>query len=170
MDTRDAYRRHDSASVWGQLYHKKRAYVFGHVVIPVHIFFSTCPIVALTGSTFSRYQAGGPSPSRLPTSAIWTARHSLRTFGLPGTRRARRADASGCIRARPRLCRHRLFDVADGRVVLWEANPHPYIPGWLRAGMPLVRHTRPRLNRIHAATATFFRTLIHDSIGNRRTA
>jgi hypothetical protein len=42
---------------------------------------------------------------------------------------------------------------------------------WIRSnGMPLVRRTLPRLHRIDAATATFFRSLVHGSVDQRRTA
>lgn len=171
MDSREDYRRRDPESVWAQFYHKKRVYVFGDFVMPVHVFFSASPVVAWAGSTFSRYQGWG-------SLVQWLA--YLRRLD----RAALAADISFSHSAaeQPALMRRAAsalgLDVvaidystfADGSVVLWEANPHPSIPAWRNTGMPLARRTFPRVQRIYAETAAFFHTLVHDSIGHRRTA
>jgi hypothetical protein len=128
-------------------------------------------VVAWSGCTFSRYEGWGSLLQgvaylrRLDRDAV--AADLEFAHGAPEhpvlMRRA--ASALGLDFA--------AFDYstfADGSVVLWEANPHPSIPGWRHTGMPLVRRTWPRLTRIYAETAAFFRSLIHDSIGHRRTA
>ena len=171
VDTREDYRRRDPANLWAQFYHKKRVYVFGDVVLPSCIFFSRSPVVAWKGSTFSRYDGWR-------SLLEWAA--YLRRFD----REAVAADIAFVRNPpeQPALMRRATsalgLDFAaidystfvDGSVVLWEANPHPYIPGWRSTGMPLVRRTLPRLARIHAQIAEFFRSLIHDTVGNRRIA
>jgi hypothetical protein len=171
VDTRQEYRLRDAASVWAQCYHKKRAYVFGDVVLPIHIFFSTSPIVAWRGSTFSRY-AGWASLGqhiayfrRLDREAL-TADIAFSRGNPEEPALMRRAAAALGLE----FVALDYSTFADGRVVLWEANPHPSIPGWRHTGMPLARRTFGRLTRIYAAIATFFRSLVHESIDHRRTA
>ncbi|MGH7517315.1 MAG: hypothetical protein ACREOC_07580 [Gemmatimonadales bacterium] len=171
VDTREAYRLRDPVSVWASLYHKKRVYVFGDLVIPCHIFFSTSPIVAWAGSTFSRYEGWGSVLQGLAYLRRLD-RHALAadiafSRGAPEQPALMRRAASALGLDSVAID---YSTMADGSVVLWEANPHPSIPGWRHSGMPLVRRTLPRLHRIHAATATFFRSLVHGSIDQRRTA
>jgi hypothetical protein len=171
VDTRESYRHGDASSVWAQLYHKRRVYVLGETVLPVHIFFSRSPIVAWAGSTFSRYQGWGSLLQglaylrRLDRDALAADVAFSRGAAEQPVLMRRAAAALGLDSV---AIDYSTF--ADGRVVLWEANPHPSIPGWRGAGMPLVRRTRSRIARIHAEIAAFFRTLVHDSIGHRRTA
>jgi hypothetical protein len=171
VDTREAYRRRDPASVWAQFYHKRRVYVFGDAITPAHIFFSRSPVVAWAGSTFSRYEGWGSLLQglaylrRLDRDAVAAdIAFSNAAPEQPAVMR-RAASALGLDSV---AIDYSMF--ADGSVVLWEANPHPSIPSWRHTGMPLVRRTLPRLNRIYAATATFLRGLVHDSIDHRRTA
>jgi hypothetical protein len=171
VETREDYRRHDPASVWAQFYHKRRAYVFGDAVVPVHIFFSTSPVVAWSGSTFSRYEGWRSLVQplaylrRLDREAVAA---DLAFSSGPPEQPALMRRAASALGLDFVAIDYSTF--ADGSVVLWEANPHPCIPGWRATGMPLVRRTFSRLNRIYAGTAAFFRTLIHDPIGHRRTA
>ncbi|HET8624568.1 MAG TPA: hypothetical protein VFM14_13475 [Gemmatimonadales bacterium] len=171
VDTREGYRHGDSESVWAQCFHKKRAYVFGDAVIPAHIFFSSSPIVAWAGSTFSRYQGWGSLLQplalfrRMDREAVAADLAFVRSVPEQPALMRRAASALGFESV---ALDYSTF--ADGRVVLWEANPHPSIPGWRHTGMPFARRTWVRLNRIYARTAEFFRSLIHESIDHRRTA
>jgi hypothetical protein len=171
VDTREGYRHRDPETVWAQFYHKKRVYVFGDVVMPVHVFFSASPVVAWAGSTFSRYQGWGSVVQwlaylrRLDRAAV-AADITFSRSGAEQPAVMRRATSALGLDAV--AIDYSTF--ADGSVVLWEANPHPSIPGWRGAGMPLVRRTLPRVQRIYAETAAFFHSLVHDSIGHRRTA
>jgi hypothetical protein len=171
IDTRESWLRHDRSSIWAQLYHKRRVYVFGDIVVPCHIFFSTSPIVAWAGSTFSRYDGWGS----LAQPLAYLRRRDRETVAADIA--FSRTQPEVPVLMRRAAAALGLEAVAidystflDGSVVLWEANPHPSIPGWRHTGMPLVRRTWPRLERIYSATATFFRSLLHDSIGHRRTA
>ena len=171
VDTREGYRALDPDSVWGQCYHKKRVYVFGDAVIPAHVFFSYSPVVAWAGSTFSRYEGWRSLLQplayfrRLDREAVAADIGFVRSAPERPAVMLRAAAALGLDSVAIDYSTH-----SDGSVVLWEANPHPCIPGWRSAGMPLVRRTRGRISRVYAATAAFFRTLVHEPIDHRRTA
>lgn len=171
VNTRDSWRQHEPSSVWGQLYHKRRVYVFGDTVVPCHIFFSTSPVVGWAGSTFSRYRGWGSLLQplaylrRLDREAVAADIAFARAAPELPTLMRRAASALGFESVG---IDYSMF--ADGSVVVWEADPHPSIPAWRDSGMPLVRRTWPRVERIYAATATFFRSLVHDPVDQRRTA
>ncbi len=171
VDTREAYRLRDPGSVWAQLYHKKRAYVMGDMVMSAHVFFSASPIVAWDGCTFRWYEGWRSLLQpfaylrRLDREALAADRAFEHGHAEHPAMMRRAAAALGLD-----FVAIDYSTFADGGVVLWEANPHPSIPGWRRSGMPLVRRMVPRLNRIYAATATFLRSLVHESLDHRRTA
>ena len=50
-------------------------------------------------------------------------------------------------------------DLADGGVILWEANPHPQIPRLEQIKMPYLRRASERLATYHDAIGEFFREL-----------
>jgi hypothetical protein len=121
VDARASFRSARAGGVYARFHHKKRALVLGERVCPRSVLFADQPIVALAGCTFE-------------APAGWRRRlHPLR----PAVRSCVRADRDWW-RAGPeqgevlrRAARALGLDVcaldyasfADGRIVLWEANP-----------------------------------------------
>jgi hypothetical protein len=163
VDTREGYERSDPESVWGRYYHKKRLIVFGDAIQTRHVFFSPSPIV------------GRKSSILWP----WRRRDGRRSEPDPGAlgkweRLAIDADYAyfrGACEAPElmlRAVRALGFDFAgidystcaDGRVVLWEANPYQYIPGPDEYMLPVERRFEERYAALCGALADFFSRLL----------
>lgn len=140
VDTRAGYRTACPGSLWARYYHKKRAIVLGDIVHPRHVLFSADPIVGLKRATLYRYArlpggrwllpfAPDARASIAADNAFWSGppeepallRAACRALGL---------DMAGIDYA----------TFADGRVVLWEANPYFYL--YPAGRYPLARERR----------------------------
>ena len=162
VDTRAGYAETRPGTIWARLYHKKRVMIFGDAIQARHVFFSENPIVGLT-SSIGRH---GRKSRR---------RHLVRIFGLRGEQREMlEADyaffrsegeaAELMLRAARTLgFGYAAIDYstfADGRVVLWEANPYPAIPGPTNYVLPRERRFAERFDALCRGYAGFFARLL----------
>lgn len=181
VDVRRGYRSELPGTLWARCYHKKRAFVFGDEVVPGHLYFSDDPVVRASTSTLA-FHAGVRDTVRdlLRDVPRWDRRLGLsEKLGrlLPLTGRARRSVRRelGFTRSapeRPGLMRRAVralglgfvaldYSVlSDGAVVLWEANPYPWLTPWRRGILPTRRKLRQRSDRVFSALGRFFEDLV----------
>lgn len=181
LDVRDGYRRKLPYTLWARCYHKKRAFVFGDVVVPGHLFFSTDPIVRASNSTLAFHARVRDTVGDLLADVPrWDRRLGLsrrlqRLVPLTGAAR-RSVDLELAFTrgapARPGLMRRAVRTLglefaavdysvlADGRVVLWEANPYPWLTRSSDGILPGRRQLRKRNHRIFSALGRFFEGLL----------
>lgn len=153
IDTRPSWRRVDPHGVMARYFHKKRSMVFPNAVFNNHLFFSSVPIVARSTCTFKEAIDGKPRPdlhemidadigySLSPPEQPELMQAAVRALGLDFAA----VDYS---------------TFGDGRVVLWEANPHFALPHWSKVtllGGP--RRLKDRNPRYTAALADYFAQL-----------
>ena len=156
IDTRIGWDKAAPGSVWAQYYHRCRAYVFGDRVYPQAIYFSEDPIVASETSTFHPYKGWGmlkapflrfrPRERRTLVEDLTYARGPAEAPELL----VRSVKALGLDFAAVDYAR-----LADGSLVLWEANPHPAMPVWRQTALPVARRMRRRWEAIHAGAVEF---------------
>lgn len=156
VDVREGYRASGARHVWSELYHKKRQFVFGPVVRASHLFFSSNPLVSSNTCTL-KMPEGTLGRWRRRTVRRLTDRppHRAEQRWLGRLRRDPRrarelelfeqslaADIeyweTGC--EQPELMRAAASalgldfaaidysTLADGSLVLWEANPYFLLP------------------------------------------
>jgi hypothetical protein len=169
IDTREGYRISKPNSPWARYFHKKRIIVFGDVLHPRHVFFAKVPIVGLKGSILTEYA----KPRK---------RKKWRHFVPSGVRLALNPDHRACLaedwayyQAEPeepemmRLASKTLgldfmgidySTLADGRVVLWEANPYFWLPGPQTYILKKERHFDVRFHGFYDAFREFLETLL----------
>ncbi|MCW5963948.1 MAG: hypothetical protein KIT83_07910 [Bryobacterales bacterium] len=159
IDTRETYRQIRPDSVWGRFYHKKRACLIGSRSFNNHVFFSTNPIVGASTCTFRHYT--NPNPI-----ARWTADRRCRDevaldyafFEAPPehTNLIRRAgEALGL--------EYLAIDyatTADGRPILWEANPYFAMHMFPRPILRGPRQMDKRIARFHDVAHDFIVELL----------
>lgn len=181
VDVRRGYRSELPGTLWAECYHKKRAFVFGDVVVPGHLFFSDDPVVRASSSTLALHASLRDAVrERLDDVPRWDRRLGLsrkvqRVVPLVGrARRSVRRELAFTRSApeRPDLMRDaaRALDLgfvaldysvlADGEVVFWEANPHPWLTPWRQGILPSRRRLRERADRVFSALARFFAELL----------
>jgi hypothetical protein len=190
VDVRSGYEATRQRSVWSQLFHKKRQFVFGHVIRTSHLFFSPDPLVSSQTCTFrlptqhiSRWQrAIARLGKRLPQAS--TRRWKAMIAESPSSRTAfelfqdalredvRYWEAGSEKPDVMKVAMNALeldfgavdySSLADGSVVLWEANPHFNLPPARQRMLPKQRRTRERLQSYGDALAEFLRSLADDS-------
>jgi hypothetical protein len=153
-DVRESWRARDGRSVYARLHHKKRAYVLLDRVCNEHVFFARGPIVTARTCTFAWFHGWrrplSPlarlfvGPEIAEDAAYWrgTDAHAATL------RRAASALGLGFVALD--------YSVrADGSLVLWEANPYPFLPPAARMLLPRRRRADERLARYHDAIADF---------------
>jgi hypothetical protein len=164
VDTRAGWVAARPGTPWAGSYHKKRLIVFGDVIQTRNVFFAAQPIVGLSTSTLWRYRPADGRPSRP---------------GFFGLRRSEREEVAadlayfrgGACEAPElmlRATRALGFGVAaidysvhaDGRVVLWEANPFHFVPGPKSYVLPVERSFEERYDAFCNALAAFFARLL----------
>ncbi len=164
VDTREGYRTSAPDSVWARYFHKKRAFVFGDVVTTNHLYFSSSPIVGLSGCTFSWYTGRirrrlGSLARIFPADRACLAADQAFSAGEPEhpdvMRRAARALDLEFV-----AIDYSTF--ADGRVVLWEANPYFFLHRPGRGVLPRERDLEQRTRHVYDRIGMFFQSLIRD--------
>jgi hypothetical protein len=161
IDTRSKAADGRTGTIWTRFYHKKRALVFGDEVVPNHLFFSCHPICGLKNSTFGRYAGPGNRWAWLarllptdratlaadnrfwqsPPEHVETLRMAVRALGLDFAA----VDYS---------------TFADGRPILWEANPYYDLTDPVQGVMPRERRLEARIGGFHRAMARFLGRLL----------
>ncbi len=153
IDTRASY---PADSVFGRYYHKKRVCVFGDVVVPNHVVFSPNRIVGMGNSTFRSYARFG---GRL-ASLAWLRRWDRAALRADRVYWQREPEAPDVMRRAVRALGVDFAAIdyssfADGRVVLWEANPYFDLPPWRLGYMPRQRQLERRLARVRSGLVQF---------------
>lgn len=186
VDVRRGYSSTLPQTLWARFHHKKRAFVFGETVVPGHLFFSSDPFVRAAGSTLEVHSdARDLVRGLLDDVPRWDrrlglSRRLLRLVPIGRTaRRSVRREVHFTTSApeRPDLMRKaaRVLGLefvaldyavrADGRVVLWEANPYPSLTRWERGILPTRRRLRDRNGRLFEALAGFLGRLVGPGSG-----
>ncbi len=163
IDTREGYRRTQPGTLWARFFHKKRVLVFGDDVLPNHVFFSSQPLCGAKRSRFGRYLGRNRRLS-------WWA------YVDPTDRRALAVD-NAFWRNPPehadlmrRAARALSLDVlaidystmANGDVVLWEANPYFDMPRPECGVMPRERRLAERIGGFHRGVDRFLSSLLDE--------
>ena len=159
IDTRSGYAEKNSRSPYATHFHKKRAMVFGDHVQNNHVFFSDQPVVGCMSSTFRHFQSINPIRRWIQNSRFESHLQSdiEYHFSEPDSPEllARAARSLGV-----EFCAIDYSLYADGRMVLWEANPFFSLHRWPITVLAKQRRLRERTPRIHDAAAAFFRDLL----------
>lgn len=161
IDARDGYRTNAPGTVWSRYYHKKRALVLGRIVLANEVFFSRNPIVASQTCTFGWYDRGRVSLGRLAPWLPWERRciEADLAFAdagqVPADLMRKSVAALGLAFAAIDYA-----DLADGGVVLWEANPYFYLPPVREMFLPGPRRIKARHEAVFEAVGNFFQDLL----------
>jgi hypothetical protein len=191
VDVRSGYAASNPNTVWSQLFHKKRQFVFGHVTRTSHLFFSPEPLVASHTCTFrlapehvSRGQrAIARLTKRLPQANArrWKAILADNPANQPAFKLFQDAlredlryweagsEHADVMRAAMRalgldFAAIDYSSLADGSVVLWEANPHFNLPPARQRMLPRERRTRERLTSYGDSLAEFLESLVDSAV------
>lgn len=137
IDTRASWREQKPDSIMARYFHKKRSMVFPNAVFNNHIFFSPTAIVGDHSSTF-RIASDGEAPPDLDEMIAADIEYSFAPPEQPELMQAA-VRALGLDMAAIDYS-----TLADGRVVLWEANPYFALPHWTKAMLPEARRLKDR--------------------------
>lgn len=159
VDTRESYREADPGSIWARYYHKKRAFVFGDIVTTNHVYFSPNPVVGLSTSTFGWYTG---MRRRLRLAQIFPRERACLAADYEYWKRD--GEHHDLLRRAARVLGLEFvaFDYAtfaDGRAILWEANPYFFLHDAGRSVLPRARRTAERTYRHYDHLRTFFSRL-----------
>jgi hypothetical protein len=161
IDVREEYRRERPGTVWAEMWHKKRSFVFGETVVPNHTLFSPVPIVGLKRATFHRYRNNWELLTPLAAFRRWDREALLadRAYGKGPPEQpdllVKAVRALGLDYAAVDYCTR-----PDGSLILWEANPYFTMPVGNRGHMGWARGLRARNRRVYASMARYFERLL----------
>ncbi len=161
MDTRAAYLTERPGTIWARYWHKKRIFVFGDVVVPNHTLFAPTPVVGLQRSLFWRYRRRHAVFAPLLAFRRWDREAVQVDRGY--------ADAAP---ERPELFVRAMralgldwaaidySTLADGSVVLWEANPYFTMPVGAKGFLARPRRLGTRVERAAEGMLRHIRQLL----------
>ena len=169
IETRAGYETARPGSVWSRYYHKKRTILFGDLVHPRHVFFSDHPVVGIKTSILKSY-AFSRRKNHLGWIADWRLkRHPEHQQCLAEDYAFYSAppEAPEVMRLAARSLGLDVLGIdystlADGRVVLWEANPYFDLPGPRKYILPKQRHFEERFHGFYAAFREFLEGLLDE--------
>jgi len=170
IDVRERRAGHRNGDLWSRLYHRKRAFLIGEECVSYSLFFGTSPVVAQDTSLYQDYhvwQRRLRPLGRAGRRVLGVLRAALgvnRALALEGEYRdAPVAHAEVLRRAGEALgLRFLAFDYAslpDGEIVIWEANPYPYLPPPRKCFLPHTRQSVARSRGFYEAFARCLETL-----------
>ena len=159
IETRSGYAEIDPESPYATHYHKKRVMVFGDHVRNNHVFFADQPIVGCVSSTFRHFRSMNPFKRAIGNAHCrshveWDIRYHNEVCEEPELF-AKAAKVLGC-----EFCAIDYSTYADGRVVLWEANPYFSLHRWPIQILAGPRRLKERIPHLHETAAAFFRDLL----------
>jgi hypothetical protein len=153
LDIRSGFRPRDPRA---RYYHKKRVLVMDRVLRTKHLMFAEDPIVGSKTSIFARYDSRHTFLHW--RAALHPAHWACVQADLAYWRRGSEHEEL-MLRAMHTLglefAAIDYSDMADGTVMLWEANPHPELPALEKLKMPRIRMTRERLTSYYEAIGRF---------------
>ncbi|HJS46752.1 MAG TPA: hypothetical protein VJ773_02065 [Gemmatimonadales bacterium] len=151
VDTRAAYQEERPGTIWAKWWHKKRIFVFGDVVVPNHCLFGTTPVVGLQLSPFWRYRRRHAILAPLIAFRPWE-REAVAVDRAYAEAAPERPELF--IRATRALGLDWVAidysTLADGSVILWEANPYFTMPVGVKGLLGRTRRLGPRVDRLCA--------------------
>jgi hypothetical protein len=159
VDTRAGFRDQDPSSEFAKFFHKKRVWVMGDQVRASHLFFSASPLVSSVHGTFGHYRSINPI---------------RRLRGRLACREHVRLDREFFYRGEPHadllLRATRALDLefaaidyssfADGRIILWDVNPHFALELWPFDVLARQRRVHERHRACHDVLHEFLTTLL----------
>jgi hypothetical protein len=174
VDTRQGFRERAPRTLFAELFHKKRAFVFGDVVRTNHVFCSEAPIVGLYSSTLARAWYGGryhkylapllaPIVTRLSAREKACLEADLRYFEEPPPPLHVDVLRRGAHALGQTFTAIDYAETADGGLVLWESNPHFDLPPWYQGHLAHARQLERRIGCYHDAIAAFFTQLLEQA-------
>ena len=167
MDVRGPRVGSRSGDLWTRYYHRKRVLLIGGQCAPFSLFFARTPVVDQGRSLYSEFHSW---QTRLRRHG-WLGKRALRVLkrrlGVSRALELEREFAESPVdhedvfrRAGVALGLEFLaFDFASlpsGKIVIWEANPYPYIPP---ASQTLLSHSRKRSESILSTYRAFAQCL-----------
>jgi hypothetical protein len=181
VDTRGRPAGSRKGDLWTRYYHRKRALLIGEECVPYSLFFSPHPVVSQDTSVYGRYDS-------------WQAR--LRPYGWPGRRGLRlvrqamglrrafelESEFAGAAVEHEDVLRRAAaalgleflaFDYASlpsGELMVWEANPYPYLPSARGHVLGKSRRSEERTRGVYEAFAACFESLLAEADSARRSA
>jgi len=171
MDVRGPQSGYPVADLWTRFYHRKRVLLIGDQCVPDSLYFARTPVVMRSMSLYGEYHS-------------WQTR--LRRYGWLGKRAlgvvrrrvpVRRAAELESEFTEAPVDREDVFikagaalgleflafdfgSLPGGDIVVWEANPYPYIPSARGNAMPHTRNSQAKVRNIYLAFARCFESLL----------
>jgi hypothetical protein len=159
IDTRSGYAGINPASPYASHFHKKRAMVFGNHVQNNHVFFADQPVVGCMSSTFRHFQSFNPIHRAMQNSRFKAHLQTDIEYHYSEPEQPELL-VSAARSLGVEFCAIDYSTYADGRIVLWEANPYFSLHRWPIAVLSKQRRLQERTPRIHDAAAAFFADLV----------
>jgi hypothetical protein len=159
VNTRAGYRDTCPGTIWARFFHKKRVMVLGDVIHPRHTIFSTIPIVGIKTSTFGRF-GEKPPPPLLPGDAVTHACVAADNAYWTGEPEQPDLMRAACRALGFATAAIDYATFADGRVVLWEANPYFFLFSAENYPLPKERRFEDRYRAFHADFQRFLQNLL----------
>lgn len=153
VDVRQGFRATAPRGPYARFFHKKRLLVLGDRIRTKHVFFATQPIVSSDSSLFQRAHRW-PRLARLVPALRACVREDLAYWGH------RQEHAELMRRALAALgldfAAIDYSTLGDGGVVLWEANPYPFLPAEVDIMLGRWRRAAERVASYHDAVGQLF--------------
>jgi hypothetical protein len=161
VDTRSGHERERPGTIWARFWHKKRIFVFGDVVVPNHCLFAPNPVVGLQSSLFWRYRRRHGVLSPLAAFRRW----DREALAVDRAYAEAAPEHPGLfIRATRALGLDKVAidytTLADGNVILWEANPYFTLPVGPKGPMARARRLGARMRRLQDGMARYLEGLL----------
>ncbi len=171
MDVRGPRAGSEARDLWGRHYHRKRVLLIGDVCVPYSLFFARTPVVSQETSVYADYQSWRRrfrALGRLRKPALAFAARRLgirRALELEGEFAEAPLESEEVFR-RAGAClelEFLAFDFATtptGEIMIWEANPFPYLAAADSTFLGNWRNSEPTVRRAYRAFARGFELLL----------
>lgn len=162
VDIREGFRNKYPQSVWARFYHKKRVLILGNKTRTKHIFFSDNPIVSSHTCKFRFFQNrfGMEKLSWLIYFDQWA--EECISEDVKYWQKVHECDEIMTKAMNVLGLNFAAIDyssLADGSVILWEANPYFYLPKEQDIMLPHRRRAKVRIESYYNAIAEFLSDL-----------
>ena len=126
VDTRAGYQRERPGTIWAHFWHKKRIHIFGEIAVPNHVLFAPSAVVGLHQSPYWRYRG---RKGKVLEPLAWLRRWDREAVIVDRAYVDAAPEQPGLfIRATRALgldvAAVDYSTLADGSVILWEANAY----------------------------------------------
>jgi hypothetical protein len=163
VDVRGPRAGSEARDLWSRYYHRKRVLLIGDICVPYSLFFARTPVVSQETSVYADFQSWrrrlrALGRLRKPALAVAARRLGMRpALELESEFAETPLEQEDVFRRAGAALNLEFlaFDFAsmpDGEILIWEANPYPYLPA---ASDSLLRGWRNREARARAAYQAF---------------